>query len=101
MWLLYSSELLAMHDADVSNLNDPINGLPSETSIESSEVIALGLQSRCHTLLTELEDFEAFIKNQHAEDPIELRVFKNDVQKELYLIERLVKLHFSFRPTQF
>ncbi|MCJ1266431.1 hypothetical protein MMC22_006316 [Lobaria immixta] len=65
----------------------------SITSVEEQRpkgiVIAEELLAQCHQLLSELEEFHAFLTQRRKEQMVDIRQFHNSVRSELKSLERL------------
>ena len=53
------------------------------------EAHALAMQRRCRDLLNELEEFQAYLKQQKKETTVELRTFKGGLQAEMKLLNKV------------
>jgi hypothetical protein len=94
----------ALHE-DMADLDITTNGseTPTGTAVESEATLvteadtgndgptlALNMQKRCRLLLDELEQFQAYLKEQGKENTAELRAFKTEVQSEMRLIDKVI-----------
>ncbi|KAF4636789.1 hypothetical protein G7Y89_g1289 [Cudoniella acicularis] len=62
-----------------------------------AEKLASEMQQRCRTLLAELEQFQAYLKQKRKEHGVELRTFKTGLQAEMKLIDKLASKDVSTR----
>ena len=78
-------------DLNKSSLGDLNSMNRIEANYEDGS-FAEDLQKRCELLVRDLEEFQNFVKSHKTEHTVELRTFKNDIQNELKLLNRLVSL---------
>ena len=57
--------------------------------LKKSASIMEDLLAKCHGLLEELEQFREFLVKRNKEQTVELRPFRNSIQSELKLLERV------------
>ncbi|KAG9230072.1 hypothetical protein BJ875DRAFT_473224 [Amylocarpus encephaloides] len=75
-----------------SEERDTEDGSVTEVGPEvDAQGLASEMQERCRTLLSELEEFSQYLKAQRKENTVELRTFRNGLQSEMKLIDKLAK----------
>lgn len=52
-------------------------------------VLAFDMQKRCRLMLEEVEEFQAYLKEQKRPNVVELRIFKNNLQAELKILDKV------------
>ncbi|TVY33396.1 UPF0415 protein-like protein, partial [Lachnellula subtilissima] len=62
--------------------------------------LALDMQQRCRLLLDELEQFQAYLKEEGKEHSAELRALKTEVQSEMKVLDKIAKPPFNPRSIQ-
>ena len=69
----------------------PKGSQPSGAEIDPTKVagLAADMQKRCRLFLDELEQFQAYLKDQKRENQVELRTFKSALQTELRTIDKV------------
>jgi len=80
------------NDEAHENVRTALNGdLAAVDRTGSSEVVKLAadMQQRCRLFLDELEQFQAYLKDQKKENQVELRTFKAGLQSEMRTIEKV------------
>lgn len=76
----------------------------SNTSVEEQRpkgkgiVIAEDLLGQCHQLLSELEEFHAFLTQRRKEQIVDIRQFHNSVRSELKSLERVCEPSKAIPP---
>jgi hypothetical protein len=70
-------------------LSDQFTALSTECSAEEVEAYALSLQEQCRGLLTELEEFQAHLKERKIEKDVEIKPFRNAVQAEMKTLNKV------------
>lgn len=80
-------------DGLVPQLDDNFNGkmiaLEISASAEDTELMANRMQQRCKLLLSELEEFQAYLKLQKKEKRVEVRAFKTGLHAEMKLLNKV------------
>jgi len=74
------------------NVSTTLNGdMAAVDSIDPARVakLAADMQQRCRLFLAELEQFQAYLKDQKKERQVELRTFKASLQSEMKAIDRV------------
>lgn len=71
------------------DLSDKMAPLSMGGSSADVEAHALAMQERCRDLLSELEEFQAYLKQQKKESSVELRTFKGGLQAEMKLLDKV------------
>jgi hypothetical protein len=74
------------------NVSTTLNGdMAAVDSIDPAKVakLAADMQQRCRLFLDELEQFQAYLKDQKKERQVELRTFKASLQSEMRAIDRV------------
>lgn len=74
---------------DTQELLDKMGPLSIGGPSAEVEAHALAMQKRCRDLLNELEEFQAYLKQQKKESSVELRTFKGGLQAEMKLLNRV------------
>jgi hypothetical protein len=69
-----------------------LSGSPTDV-----ELHAIDMQQRCRKLLDELEEFQAYLRQQNKENSVELRTFKGGLQAEMKLLDKVSILHSERR----
>lgn len=82
-------------DGDMANLTLSETTTPVDSSTGDGEEIdaqklASDMQQRCQTLLQELEQFQAHLKQKKKQNDVELRTFKTGLQAEMKLIDKVI-----------
>jgi hypothetical protein len=79
------------HDDYVSHdtINTNMAGTEPNESATETERDASDLRQRCQLLLDELEQLQLYLKQQKKENSVELKSFKNLVQAEVKLLDRV------------
>jgi hypothetical protein len=80
-------------DGLAPQLDDDFNGrmfaLEISASAEETERMATRMQQRCKLLLSELEEFQAYLKVQKKEKRVEVRAFKTGLHAEMKLLNKV------------
>ncbi len=82
-------------DLDIMDEADEIIPFPpqgdlanSDPSIEVKRLVA-DMQERCRLFLDELEQFQAYLKDQRKEKHVDLRIFKSGLQSEMKMLDKV------------
>jgi hypothetical protein len=59
-----------------------------DSSIEVKR-LAADMQQRCRLFLDELEQFQAYLKDQRKEKHVDLRIFKSGLQSEMRMLDKV------------
>jgi hypothetical protein len=51
--------------------------------------LAADMQQRCRLFLDELEQFQAYLKDQRKEEPVDLRIFRSGLQSEMKMLDKV------------
>lgn len=79
----------------IQNITQGMAALATNCSAEEVEAYALSLQKQCRDLLDELEQYQAYLKQKRVESTVEVRHFKNSVQSEMKLLDKVNYTLFS------
>jgi len=60
----------------------------SDPSIEVKK-LAADMQQRCRLFLDELEQFQAYLKDQRKEKHVDLRIFRSGLQSEMKMLDKV------------
>lgn len=77
------------------NFNGRMFALEISASTEETEKMATRMQQRCKLLLSELEEFQAYLKLQKKEKRVEVRAFKTGLHAEMKLLNKVRSLLLS------
>jgi hypothetical protein len=81
--------LYIMNEADEIIPSPPQGDLAnSDPSIEVKK-LAADMQQRCRLFLDELEQFQAYLKEQRKEKHVDLRIFKSGLQSETRMLDKV------------
>ena len=75
--------------SEPNRLPEQMAALSTNCAAEEVEAYALSLQKQCRTLLSELEEYQAYLKHKHVENNVEVRHFKNAITSEMKLLDRV------------
>ncbi len=78
-----------MDEADEIVPSSPQGDLTdSDPSIEIKK-LAADMQQRCRLFLDELEQFQAYLKDQRMEKHVDLRIFRSGLQSEMKMLDKV------------
>ena len=60
----------------------------SDPSIEVKK-LAADMQQRCRLFLDELEQFQAYLKDQRKDKHVDLRIFRSSLQSEMKMLDKV------------
>ncbi|KAH6680790.1 hypothetical protein B0J14DRAFT_471198 [Halenospora varia] len=78
-----------MANLTLSETTTPVDSSTGDGEEIDAQKLASDMQQRCRTLLQELEQFQAHLKQKKKQNDVELRTFKTGLQAEMKLIDKL------------
>lgn len=89
----------AMHNSpEASNIIDEADEIipsPSQGDLADSDPsievkkLAADMQQRCRLFLDELEQFQAYLRDQRKEKHVDLRIFRSGLQSEMKMLDKV------------
>ncbi|KAH8672736.1 hypothetical protein BGZ60DRAFT_563139 [Tricladium varicosporioides] len=76
-------------DVALSETTTLVDGSTGDGAEIDAQKLASDMQQKCGTLLQELEQFQAHLKQKKKQNDVELRTFKAGLQAEIKLIDKL------------
>jgi hypothetical protein len=78
-----------MNEADEIISSPPQGDLADSDSSIEVEKLAADMQQRCRLFLDELEQFQAYLKDQRKEKHVDLRIFRSGLQSEMKMLDKV------------